>query len=299
MSKPLFYADQALSFPPGVERRLGSYVYVLRDPRDRKVFYVGKGGGNNGQGNERLFDHFITADKIAKQIISGGYSQQIDPKTSRILEIWSTDQAVEWYIIRHNLDNSDKVLDNTFHIEAAIIDVLSIDQNGPALNIQGGHQAYKHGILSPESANAYGAPPVNPITHYQTVFIFPIQAALASGATPYQATRAAWAVSETFRNINKAMAVGIANRISQGVFEIDVWKPWTKLPAGSGRTLWEFDKTSTNLPGNDLLLKDFTNVIAQAMGSWQFATYLIVEFDGKGKFRFLRGSLDKTTWFDL
>ena len=27
--------------------------------------------------------------------------------------------------------------------------------------------------------------------------------------------------------------------------------------------------------------------------------HLIVEFDGKGKFRFIRGHSDKHTWFDL
>ena len=39
-------------FAPGVIAELGTYVYALRDPRDKKVFYVGKGNGN------RVFDHF-------------------------------------------------------------------------------------------------------------------------------------------------------------------------------------------------------------------------------------------------
>ncbi len=38
-------------FSPYVSEQLQSYVYVLRDPRDDVVFYVGKGVGN------RVFAH--------------------------------------------------------------------------------------------------------------------------------------------------------------------------------------------------------------------------------------------------
>ena len=38
--------------------RLGKYIYALRDPRDKKIFYVGQGTGN------RVFDHFNEADAV-------------------------------------------------------------------------------------------------------------------------------------------------------------------------------------------------------------------------------------------
>lgn len=41
----------AAGISPYVAEQLGWYVYLLRDPRDAEVFYVGKGRGN------RVFAH--------------------------------------------------------------------------------------------------------------------------------------------------------------------------------------------------------------------------------------------------
>ena len=47
-------------FSPGTVENLRSYVYWLRDPRDNKVFYVGKGEGN------RVFQHIKCLEKGAE-----------------------------------------------------------------------------------------------------------------------------------------------------------------------------------------------------------------------------------------
>lgn len=36
--------------------RLLGYIYALKDPRDRKIFYIGQGVGN------RMFEHFAEAE---------------------------------------------------------------------------------------------------------------------------------------------------------------------------------------------------------------------------------------------
>jgi hypothetical protein len=36
-------SEDQLAFLPGVVERLGCYVYALVDPRDGRIFYVGKG----------------------------------------------------------------------------------------------------------------------------------------------------------------------------------------------------------------------------------------------------------------
>ena len=46
------------SFPPGVARKLKTYVYRLIDPRNGETFYVGKGKGN------RVFSHMRGEQKI-------------------------------------------------------------------------------------------------------------------------------------------------------------------------------------------------------------------------------------------
>ncbi len=41
------------SLKPGMAEKLGYYVYLYVDPRDEKVFYIGKGKG------ERCLDHLF------------------------------------------------------------------------------------------------------------------------------------------------------------------------------------------------------------------------------------------------
>jgi len=53
-----------LSFLPGVAEKLGWYVYALRDPRTRKIFYVGKGS------SERVYAHARYARKVAGETAS-------------------------------------------------------------------------------------------------------------------------------------------------------------------------------------------------------------------------------------
>lgn len=126
---------------------------------------------------------------------------------------------------------------------------------------------------------------------YSTVFIFPIRNALAKNRTVYDATRSWWAVSQKLQTSNNALAVGIANGLSKGVFSISNWKP----AQAAGK--WEFD--GTQLTNHELDGKSWLTVISTTMGYWQRGNYLVVELDGQGKFRFVRGSADKSTWRPL
>ena len=52
-------------FPGSVIERIGFYVYLLRDPRDGSVFYVGKGAGNRVFGHVReAVESPRTTDKL-------------------------------------------------------------------------------------------------------------------------------------------------------------------------------------------------------------------------------------------
>ncbi|WP_157778355.1 hypothetical protein [Massilia violaceinigra] len=49
------------TFSSGIDKKLGEYIYALRDPRDNKIFYIGKGNGNQAiAGPPQHFDH-VTA----------------------------------------------------------------------------------------------------------------------------------------------------------------------------------------------------------------------------------------------
>ena len=264
------------AFDANVAKKLGDYVYALREPRDNKVFYVGKGVDN------RLFAHLDVADKAL--LNNGPWSA----KLRRIVEIWEADEDVEWFIVRRDLAQSV----TSYDVEAAIIDALEISQNGPALNDVVGHFSNSKGILSSENVEALATPRVNPTSSYKTVFVLPIHKAREQGRNVYDSMRSWWSVSPVLQSSANALAVGIDNGLSTGVFSITNWLP---APQAAGK--WEFN--GTQLSNHELDGKSWLTVIGKAMGYWQRGNYLVVEFDGSGKFRFIRGSADKITWQPL
>lgn len=261
------------------KEKLGKYIYALRDPRDRKIFYVGQGI------NDRVFDHFAEADKCKN---SSTPFHEISSKVIRIMDIWKNNEDVEWLILSHNLPNDNHIAD---YVESAIFDSLSESQNGETLNDA---SPPKSSRLLPDDLEAMAAEFVNPTTALKNVFIFPIQNALIRGISPYHATRSVWSVSNYYRRLHPAYAVGLKNSISKGSYEIASWTSVTDTG--------KHEFSSNGHPNPDyyppLLNKNWNNVLAMAKGFWQRGNYLIVEFDGKGKFRVIRGSQDSTTWHD-
>lgn len=309
MSDMITVGNNEEFFDDATMEKLGHYVYALTDPRDKKVFYVGKAGGREGLGNDRIFSHFAAA----RQELENS-AVNMDQKTRRIIEIWSADEKVDWYIVRHSLPNEAAAL----HVEAALIDLLSISQNGPALNLVRGHGTSEHGIMTPDMVREFRANPVTPTRNYPAVFIFPVQNAIARGEDIYEATRKAWSVSEGLRRMEKAVAVGVANGIAKGVFKVDKWQEYgprqpeveAARPKDSAPTpqsektrttkLWEF--TGEPLAESELLGCNFSAVITSAIGYWQRGNYLVVNIEnsgGKTRFRFLRGNQDKEAWIDF
>lgn len=247
--------------------RLGNYIYALKDPRDRKIFYVGQGVNN------RVFDHFSEADNHLRSAITIPSS-----KIMRILDIWATDEDVEWLILSSGHASKNKSVLNS--IESAVIDTLSESQNGPALNAVSGPNST---FLSKEDMIQIDAIPIDPDEQYQTVFVFPIHGALANGENVYNATRMAWAVKDFYRGMKDAVAVGIKEFISFGSYRIEKWQ-------NHDDKKYEFIGTEFSEFKN----MNWRRIISDAMGYWQRGNYLVIEFDGKGRFRNLKGNSDKT-----
>lgn len=261
------------------KEKLGKYIYALRDPRDRKIFYIGQGI------NDRLFDHFKEAEICVSSLRP---FSDLSSKVIRILDIWKNNEDVQWLILSHNLPLDSDIAD---YVESAIVDSLSESQNGETLNDV---SPPKSSRLLPDDLGAMAAEFVNPQESYKSVFIFPIQNALTNGTTPYNATRTAWTVTNNYRISNPSFAVGLKNSISKGSFEISSWTAIT------GTNKQEFISLGHPKPADyqPLLNKNWNNILAMAKGFWQRGNYLIVEFDGKGKFRVVRGSQDTTTWHE-
>jgi uncharacterized protein len=92
-----------------VADQLAVYVYLLIDPSDDRVFYVGKGRGN------RCFQHIAEAEHTSQDSIDDY------PKLDRIRSIGRTGRVVI-RVLRHGLTDEAALL-----VESAAIDLLSPD----------------------------------------------------------------------------------------------------------------------------------------------------------------------------
>ena len=125
-----------MEFKQSVKEALGYYVYALVDPRDNRIFYIGKGKGN------RIFQHVETA------IIDTTHDLKLDI----IRSIKSEGKEVVHYIIRHNLEERE-----AFLVESTLIDMLTYSKfNHKSLltNLISGHHQWDEGIKSIDEINA-------------------------------------------------------------------------------------------------------------------------------------------------
>jgi hypothetical protein len=272
--------NQERDFDDNTYAKLQCYVYVLRSPNDKRIFYIGKAGGRASQGNRRVLEHFDEAEEWLR-----ARSSEPTEKVRKIAEIWRDEEPVEWFVVRHGL-TEDVALD----VEAALIDTLGISANRETSNIVRGHGAHDRGLLSAQDVAAIAATPVTP-NAYKRVFIFQIQNAASSADSLKDAVEGNWKVIDAHRRVDDhPVAVGLVNGVSRIALQIAGWR---EFPPDSGTYRFE----GVPAAAGDLLNKSFVNIIAPALGFLQYGGgYVIVEFDGKGQFRFVRGHKDKTKW---
>lgn len=189
--------------PIEVAEALGSYVYVLRDPRDGRVFYVGKGLGG------RVFAH------VAEAELKGERS-----KLDRIRAIHADGLDVGHLIVRSGLTEAE-----AFVVEQSVIDALTA--SGVTLtNLVKGHESAIHGLATVEAAVArWSAPRAPEIT--ESVVFFIINRAWRSDMSPaeiYDITRGHWRIGQRARS-RARYAAGVAFGIVRGVYEVESWFP--------------------------------------------------------------------------
>jgi hypothetical protein len=93
----------AMAFPPGVSEKLGSYVYLLVDPRTDRPFFAGRGRG------DRCFRHLQAArsgtDGGASEPVSGTPAHRAKyPMLDHIREVEAAGRPVRVDILRYGLD---------------------------------------------------------------------------------------------------------------------------------------------------------------------------------------------------
>ena len=182
--------------------------------------------------------------------------------------------------------------DESFHVEAAVIDALNLSSNGTLLNEQSGHGRDTNGILNPFQVFLLGARNIDitdvpSIILGQNIMLFNIAKALPQcGDDAYQATRRAWRLGKDANSAD--FAIGLAQGVSRGAWQIKGWHKDVEYV-----NKWEFDGTPVD---EDLRIflepANYYKIIAHeaVRGYWQRGNPITVQFVGNGGFRVVRGA---------
>lgn len=184
---------------------LGSYyVYGLIDPRNKQIFYIGKGTGN------RIFEHEIES-------LDNPNSDKLKLKT--IEDIKENELEVEKIIINSNLTESE-----AFAAEAALINAFNYVGNSKLTNIIAGHRSTA-ALSVEEYEKIYGAEELREEDIKHRILIIKINKLYQrkmDESTIYDTVRGVWRAS-----IQKAKTVdyvfGVYNSLIVAVYKPTHW----------------------------------------------------------------------------
>lgn len=200
-------------FNQSVIESLGYYVYLLTDPSNREIFYVGKGTAN------RVFMH--VADALTTEWISD--------RLDRIREIHQKGQKVEVLILRHGLNEEEALL-----VESSILD-LPILQH--LTNLAKGHDSWEKGIKSlDEIKHIYDSEDAIIEDPVLIINVNGLYRRFMSGAEIYNITKAAWVLGP--RRKKAKYVIASFRGIAREVFEV---VSWYSIPLKSGRLRYGFE----------------------------------------------------------
>lgn len=194
---------------------LKSYVYILKDPSNGEIFYVGKGKG------DRINSHGLEAqegDKMSK-------------KVERIREITASGRESELIIQRHGLKSKQ-----AFEIESAVIDLLK--SNGTLTNQIDGHDSDEFGMMTVKDLELkYQAEPAPEIFKHSAILIT-VNKLFQECKSPedlYNRTRSAWRMG-----IDRAKQIEIVCAVYHGIIrEVYVPELWSVCFENNGRIYFE------------------------------------------------------------
>ena len=180
------------------------YVYGLVDPRNKKIFYIGKGTGN------RVFEH-------EKESLASPESDRLKLKT--IAEIKNAGLDVEKIIINANLTEPE-----AFAAEAALINAFNYISDVGLTNIVAGHHS-PEALSVEEYEKEYGAEELQETDIKHKILVIKINKLYQRGMdadTLYDAVRGVWRAS-----INRAKQVdyvfGVYNSLIVAVYKPTKW----------------------------------------------------------------------------
>lgn len=199
-SKIKLFSEKAL------EALNGFYVYALVDPRNDKVFYIGKGTGN------RVFSH---------EIDSGKSRESEKKKLNQIREIENGGYSVKRLIVNWGLTENE-----AFVAEATLINLLKCIPNIQLTNEVSGHHIHES-LTTEEFELQYGAMPLEKEEIKHSILVIKINKLYRRGMSEdelYDAVRGFWSASLKSIESRKVKYVfGVYNGLIVGVYKPDVW----------------------------------------------------------------------------
>lgn len=214
-----------MQFSQQTRRHLRFYVYGLVDPRDQKIFYIGKASANN-----RAFDHLKAAASESA-------------KSQRISEIRAAGREPLVEVLRYGLDAEAAALE----VEAALIDAIGLENLTNAVR---GHGIDRGRMSAEVVERLYGARPVV-VTEIDdpcmVFFIHNTYTPTQSEQEIYDSVRQFWhQVSESNRvNLSYRVALGVVDGVVIRAYSIAGWFPAgstlsTRTYEGGKPDKWEF-----------------------------------------------------------
>ena len=182
------------------------YVYKLIDPRDGKVFYIGKGKGN------RVFSHINLAEKYETK------DEEKSNKIALIRDIQNDGLDVIAIIHRHGIENEK----TAYEVEAALIDEYS-----GLTNQQLGHKSRDFGPLNVKQIEKkYGLEKLK-VTDFdkndKLLLIKIYEESIKNNDNDiYEAVRSSWALSKD-RVYKVEMVAAVVNGVIKKVYKVNKW----------------------------------------------------------------------------
>ncbi|HMR55431.1 MAG TPA: hypothetical protein PKD34_02455 [Candidatus Doudnabacteria bacterium] len=197
--------------------KLKYYVYLLRDPRNKRVFYVGKGKGN------RINQHSLRALIDIKSP---------SEKNKIIQAISSSSREPELLVLRHGITESE-----AFELESAAIDLINQIQKDPLSNLVKGHGASDRGLMTLLDLDLkYQAEPVKQFKHKALLITINRRFLDAKTARDlYNVTRGSWRM-----RLSKTDEIQIVCAVYRGIIR-EVYEPrkWQTDPKRKPRIMFE------------------------------------------------------------
>jgi hypothetical protein len=215
-----------------------SYVYALEDPRDKKIFYIGKGIGN------RVFAHAKDALKERSKK---------NEKISLIREIIREELEVKSYIIKYGLSDEEAI-----NYEAIIIETLNkFDHN--LTNLVAGHHTEKLFLSTYAVEGMFGLEKIRSLPR-NSVILYINDKNFKKGdsiAEIYDAAKQAWVISKDKIDLiehviveNKSVVIAMFKNIQWYKVEEGKWfKDKNKFKWGfKGMTFYDMHYMNKQLP---------------------------------------------------